>query len=144
MARSYRIDTSDLERLARDFKAATPAVRREYRKSLKDAGRIVADDARRRIEPVSPPTAASIKVGTRGVDRVIIRTGKDRRIAALLEGNGHPGSWRHPLFGDREHWYRQRTHPYMHPAWEAKKRAARRRLARAVRNGLRTVGIREE
>ena len=141
---TYRVDASDLGKLAAAFRAATPAVKREYRKGLKDAGRLVADDAARRVAPYSPPTAASMKVGTRGVNRVVISAGKGRRIAALLEGDGTPGTWRHPLFGDDRHWYVQQRHPYLRPAWEAKRREAVDRMGRVIRDGLAEADIRSE
>lgn len=139
----FSIDTRDLDKLQAAFKAAPRSVRREYRNELKAAGRIVADDARKRIAPYSPPTAESMKVGTRGVNKVVVSAGKGRRIATLLEvgDRRHRNPWRHPLFGDRKHWYDQETHPYLAPAWKAKKRKTAKLLSKAVRRGLRDVDI---
>jgi hypothetical protein len=48
----------------------------------------------------------------------VIAGGGDVTQAAALEnrGKGHP---RHPLFGDREHWYTNNTPAYLAPALDA-------------------------
>lgn len=51
----YRIDTDDLEKLAREFTAAPAAVKREYRKAHRPS----------RVAPCSPVTAAAIRVEVR-------------------------------------------------------------------------------
>lgn len=111
-------DVSQLAEFAARLKAGIPGERSAYRKGMRDIGKTIADSAKEKIANVSPETAASIKVGTRGADTVIIRAGGGRVISKLLEGDGYPGKWRHPLFGDKEHWYDEERHPYLWPAWK--------------------------
>jgi hypothetical protein len=132
----YKINTNGLAKLEKDFKTASRKQRSQYRKSLKRIGAIVADDARERIAEVSPETAASIKVGTRGASTVVVSAGDGRPIATLLEGDGHEGKFRHPLFGDKGHWYDQARHPYLWPAWEAKQKEVQAELKKAIQAGL--------
>lgn len=40
--------------------------------------------------------------------------------APYYENGGRPGRFRHPLFGDRSHWYSQRARPFLGPAMDAK------------------------
>lgn len=140
---AIKANTDGLKELALKFRAADPAVKKAYREELKEIAKTVADDARERIADKSPPTAAAIKVGARGANKVTISAGK-RKIASLLEGDGHPGEWRHPLFGDREHWYTEERHPYLWPAWEANKQTVSDRMGRAIHDAMESVDLASE
>lgn len=145
MTRGVGIDTEGLKRLQVSLRAASRDVRREWRNGLKSVGETVANDARALAEPHSKKVAASIHVRTSGRAGVaIVAGGPQLPIAALMEGHGVPGSWRHPLFGNREHWYEQQRHPFMFPAYEAKKHEVGARLQTYVAKGIRHGGLRVE
>lgn len=54
---------------------------------------------------------------SRGNVRISVRRGKmpegKENLPNRMEGIG--GKWRHPLFGDTEHWYAQPQHPWFYP-----------------------------
>ena len=110
-------DTKQLARLSRDLIKVAPTVWAECRLALRAAGEVVASDARGRAG-FSPPSQASIRIRT-GRGNVKVQAGGDAAPeAAALEnrGKGHP---RHPLFGDRNHWYTNNTPAFLAPAFDA-------------------------
>lgn len=139
-----KIDATSLDRLAVQMKAAERTTRSSYRKGLKEIGNSIRDDARARIVEISPETAAELKVSTSIPKASVSVQGgtKARRIGKLLEGHdGQQGEWRHPLFGDREHWYSQARHPHLFPAFEAHKKDAMKNLKRNVKDGIHAAGL---
>lgn len=111
------------------MKDASRKVRSDYRKGLKEAGQIIADDAKARIEDKSPETAKLIKVRTRMPATVIVQGGsKDHPVSKLLEGKGLPGFWTHPLFGDEDEKYVEKRDPHLYPAFEEHKDEALKKL----------------
>lgn len=143
MAR-VKIDARSLDRLAVQMKAAERTTRSAYRKGLKDIGNVIRADAQARIVEISPETAKNLKVFTSVPNAsVTVRGGaKAQPVGALLEGfHGEQGFWRHPLFGDREHWYSQARHPHLYPAFEAHKKDAMKNLKHNVKDGIRSVGL---
>jgi hypothetical protein len=140
-----RANTRDLDKLTRQFKAAPKAVRREYRKGLKEIGKTIADDAKERIAPVSQEVAKTIKVRTRGVAQVSVQGGqRGKPIGRLLEGDGHEGFWTHPLFGDEDHRYTEARHPHLYPALQDHKEEAVEALQKHVKAGLRDLGLKAD
>jgi hypothetical protein len=136
------VDTSDLKKFAAQLKVADRATKREYRKGLKEVGQATADDAKARIEDKSPETAALIKVRTRMPATVIVQGGsKDHPVAKLLEGNGTPGFWSHPLFGNEKERYAEQRQPHLTPAFEAHKGEAKDKLAEHVRTAMAEAGF---
>jgi hypothetical protein len=145
MAHGVHIDTAGLDKLAAQFKAASRKARRDYRLGLKEAGQVVADAAREKIADESPRTAESLRVGARGTAGITITAGsKDLPIASLLEGDGRPGTFSHPLFGNRAHWYREATHPYIWPAYLEKKPEVEKALLKYIADAIRGEGLEVE
>lgn len=65
-----------------------------------------------------------------------------RRLAMLTDVAPGAFRWRHPLFGDRNHWYLQRGQPWFHapiragrPEFEAGVRKAMTKTARKITGG---------
>jgi hypothetical protein len=142
-----KIDATSLDKLQAQMKAGPPAVRSAYRKGLKSDGNIIRDDARARIADISPQTAANLKTFTSIPKATVTVQGgsKERVISKLLEGkDGKKGTWRHPLFGDREHWYPEVTHPHLWPAFQKHKKTAMKRVKRDVVAGLRAIDLKSE
>lgn len=112
------IDVSDLKDLARDLRRVDPVLQKQFLKALGRTGEIVATRARQNAS-FSTRIPGSIKVRRRGV-RVRVQAGGDAAPeAAPLENRGKQGTFRHPLFGDRETWVSQPAHPFLTPAAEA-------------------------
>lgn len=119
-----------LAKLARDLKSADRLLRRGMAKRVRRAAGPVADLARAKAAEVSPKVARTIKVRSRlsgPTARVEIISDASRMPAGhealpgLLE-NGNAGRagavFRHPVFGDKERWVSQPTHPFLRPALE--------------------------
>ena len=79
---------------------------------LKEAADVIADDARARAGVWSRTIPASITVGTAGNVATITAHAKVARPAELR--------LRHPLFGNRRHWYGPPGSSFLGPAAEAK------------------------
>ncbi|MBX6382023.1 MAG: HK97 gp10 family phage protein [Microbispora sp.] len=136
--------SDEVQRLMRDLGGIPQDLRRQLRPGLRGAGRIVADEAKRRASWSSRiPRATTVSVrfaGSPGV-RVIVNRRKAPH-ARPHEHGGRPGQFRHPLFGDRSRWYSQRARPFLAPALEAKGRAAEREISRVVDRVTRDAGFR--
>lgn len=126
-------DTAALSRLSHDLIAAAPLVWAECRLALREAGEVVAADARNRAS-YSDKIPGSIKVATRGAV-VKVRAGGDAAPnAAPLENKGR-GNPRHPLFGNRNYWYTNTGTPaFLAPALDAKREVVAEMIATAVGN----------
>ena len=115
---SVTVNMQSFAHLARDMKRVAPLMYKEIHHGLKDIGGIVADEARKNAA-YSEKIAKSIKVRARGFTVSVVASG---RLAELEEmgRKGTPGRWRHPLFGDRLHWYDQQSRPFLYPALKSK------------------------
>ena len=115
------VDTRDFKGFAKACRNQAPEVYAEMRKGLREAGELVAKDARKSIEPYSTNIPATIKTRVTGSGNVAVVAGKGLDSAGLLEfGNKGRGStkktFRHPVFGDTNNWVDQPTHPFLVPA----------------------------
>jgi hypothetical protein len=101
---------------------------------LRAAGNLVAADARNRAA-FSPDTAGSIRVlVSRGNVKVRAGGGTVTQAAPLENrGKGHP---RHPLFGDREYWYANKTPAYLAPALDAHREEVVQIIEKAVEDAV--------
>ena len=142
---SVHVNTDGLAQLAERLKVVATELDARVRAQLLANAKIVAVAAAARAAQHSksiPPTVKALEVG----DGAIVQAGNGSSpLPSLMErGSIHkpnPTSWRHPLFGDREHWYAQKTHPYLRPAVEATRIENQARMARAVAELVReTIG----
>lgn len=119
-------DTTELKRLATDLRAANKAASRDLRKGLREAGLLIAEAAKRKIEPFSSRVAGTIGVRTAGAG-VEVRAGTEGDpLARLLEVGNSSGAklvapsrkkkFRHPVMGDMDAWASQDMHPFLRPA----------------------------
>lgn len=139
-----KINADSLDKLAAQMKAAPRQVRSGYRKGLKEIGNEIRDDAKRRIAD-KPETAKLLKTYTRMPATVGVRGGsKDHPVAKLLEGGGRPGYWKHPLFGNRHDWYKEKREPHLLPAFKAHQKDATKKIQRHVKDGLRAIDLKAE
>lgn len=112
MADSIGVDVSGLKKLARVLNRVEPAVAREFRQGMTAAGEVVATAARRNAA-FSSRIPGTITVKRRGLAMRIQAGGDAAPHAAALEHGGRSGTFRHPLFGNRDHWVEQEAHPFL-------------------------------
>lgn len=126
------------------LRAVPKELRKEVRRGLHKAGRIVRDDARRRASWSSRiPRSLGVRTAFSG-KRTGVRVVADAKKAPHarpFEGIGGNSSFRHPVFGNREKWVEQRTRPFLAPAMEANKGKARDEIRAAVDAALRRAGF---
>lgn len=75
---SASVKVKGLAELQRAFKRLESDVAKEIESELREAGKIVADDARRRLAPVSPYSAMGIRPRVRGFGRVEVEQSRRR------------------------------------------------------------------
>lgn len=119
-----RVDMSQVKAFGRRLEVEAPQLTAGFQAGLMEAAEITAAKARRnaasfpRKGPGTTRIADSVRVRRRGF-RVRVQAGAaGAPEAAPIEHHGRSGSFRHPLFGDREHWYSQPAHPFLTPAAE--------------------------
>ena len=148
----------DLRRLTRQLRGLEDGkkVRAEMRRALK----AVADDrmvpAVRAAALAIPSKRESARRGRRSLRRSIARATQTRvrmagpragvlvwvnpkrmppgqqNLPAYMEGLRPFQRWRKPLFGDTEHWYTQRPHPYFYRAVRPHEDDTARRMTRII------------
>lgn len=123
MSDGVSIDTSSFAKFARGLAVIDPELKRELRAGLKAAGELVATDARARAG-FSSRIPGSIRVSVAGNTIKVIANAKKAPDAKPLEHGGREGTFRHPVFGDRQNWVAQQARPFLRPALLANKEAA--------------------
>ena len=124
MPNGVRVDASDLRKVAKIAKEFDPALRKALIKQLRAAGAIGAADVKEAIHEMPSQgkddrslrdliaKAVTVNVATTGKRADIrIRVRKTPALQAIGAGGIakaiNKGRWRHPLFGNRDHWYTQ-------------------------------------
>lgn len=134
----------EIERLIKDMGRVPDDLRKKLRPKLREAGKVVANDAKLRASwSKRIPRAVSVRTSftkTRPGVSVVVNKNKAPH-ARPYEHGGRAGSFRHPVFGDREVWVSQRARPFLAPALEAKGDAAGRLIAEAVDETTRDAGF---
>lgn len=116
------IDPTEWYRLKRDLDKFDPALARALRRRIRNAGQVAADSVKKKLgEEGSGPGRQALIDAT----RVSVSFGKTAAGARIVTSANrlpaeHKGlllvynktQFRHPLFGDRDHWYSQQGHPY--------------------------------
>jgi hypothetical protein len=138
MPNEVTIDTSSFAKFARDLKRAEPRLAKSLRTNMKAAGEIVAEDARQRAG-FSSRIPQNIKVGVAGSRIRVYVSAKKAPEARPLEHGGREGSFRHPVFGNRENWVPQPARPFLRPALRAKSALVVIAAKKAVDDALREV-----
>ena len=113
--------SSDFLLLADDFRDVPASMRAGVARRLRPIGESTVADARQRASWSSRiPGAISLRVQF---------TGKNPGLTITVDHTKAPHGrafegivydvFRHPLFGDRDHWYDQKARPYVWPAVQA-------------------------
>lgn len=105
---TVQIDASEYKRFSQQLRQAERGVKNSIRKRVREAGKPLSEAIiREGAEPMPPRVAARFQAN--GVAR-LSQTGTAVRIVlgrkgAYVAGPDHTGKLRHPLYGNREHWY---------------------------------------
>ena len=144
---SFRVITSPpLRLLARDLRRLGPAVVQELNKGLRMYAEDLAQQAKQRargmprVGPGPDRLWNSIRVkGATGSIRVV-GGGSGAPEFAPIDNGGRPGSFRHPVFGNRAVWVSQRAYPILEPSAD-ELRAADKIALDAIDRALRRTGF---
>jgi hypothetical protein len=127
----FRIDTSDIRRMARDLESTVPGIKKEVGTATKEAGLVVAMEARA-LSSWSSRIPESVRAAG-GLAKVVVRAGNaNAPHAAPYEHGGLPGTFRHPVYGNRQVWVQQAARPFLAPALERKAALFEERVYRGV------------
>lgn len=110
----------EVRELMRDLDRIPPELRVQMRPALSRAGRDMLRQAQINASWSSRiPGATRLSVRFSRDPGMDIRTDTRRAPhAPYYENEGKPGTFRHPLFGNRHYWYSQRARPYLGPAYD--------------------------
>ena len=109
-------DTRQLKALGNALRKSQPALYKETQRALRAVGETVRARAATKASWSTriPPT---LKVRVSGLNSVIVSAGGSAAPGAKpLEHAGAEGTFRHPVFGNRDVWVDQPARPFLHPA----------------------------
>ncbi|GIH91939.1 HK97 gp10 family phage protein [Planobispora siamensis] len=136
--------TDDLRKLIRDLGKLPADMRRELRPEMRKAGQRALVKARANAAWSSRiPAATKLSVSfAKKRPGAVIRVDKGRAPHARpLENLGRRGSFRHPVFGDRDRWVAQRARPFLFSAAAEAWRAIDADITAAVDRAARRHGF---
>lgn len=110
------IEATDFAALQRDLKKANVDALKLFRDAAKKGGDKVATAARAAISGTSQRISDSIRVLANNKGVQIKAGGAKAPHAAPFENEGKSGTFRHPVFGNRNVWVSQPAHPYLLPS----------------------------
>lgn len=116
---TFHIEVGDLRKLMADIRKVDKEIPRELTNGLRDGAKIIAEEAKKRAS-FSKRIPRTIRAAASGSKATVKAGGKRAPHAAALENNGKAGTFRHPVYGNRDVWVDQQSHPYLAPAAEAK------------------------
>lgn len=116
---SVAIDTSGLKELASVLRRTDPAIKKEFYKGLRQAGHIVEEVAVF-YSRWSGRIPSSLVVRGSGLHVQVAARSSIAPDAAPFEHGGQEGTFRHPVYGNREVWVDQPAHPFLAPALAAR------------------------
>lgn len=123
-----------------------PAGRRRLRVAFERAGRSAESDAKSRAGAWSSriPAAISMRpnIGGDSIGVTLRASAAAAPHARPYEGMGQGGSFRHPVFGNRERWVDQATRPFLWPAVRGRRAEITAACAAAYEDAAREVGFR--
>jgi hypothetical protein len=118
---------AQLERIVKALREVDPMLRRELVHDLRALGNRYVPKVRDAIDQIPSKHAhSSLRAAMKAATRVQIRTsGSQTGMVIRVDGRKMPAGmrslpkymegikpWRHPVFGDREDWVEESSHPY--------------------------------
>ena len=137
------IDRGQLQALIRDLGAIPPDLKRELRPGLRKAAQPAVARIRSNASWSSRiPGATKISTSFGKTPGVTIRVNAAQAPHARpIEHDGQPGTFRHPRWGDREHWYDQPARPFFYRAVQEKADQVTNAIGDAVMDAARRHGF---
>jgi hypothetical protein len=136
----WGVDTTDLRLFAKKMAEADPNLTKQFAVALKESALPVVRDAQA-LASWSSRIPGSIRAGG-GLTKIVIRAGSaNAPHAAAYEHHGQPGTFRHPVFGNRNNWVTQTARPFLVPAAEKNAPNTGHRAEDAVRIVLSEAGF---
>lgn len=140
------IDAPGLSKLARDLRGVQPVLLKELRTGIRKAAEPIKRDAQANARQFSRRIPGAIGITAqfpaRGA-RVTLRTNAKRAPHARpIENDGRQGAFRHPLFGDRDHWVAQAAHPFFFKAVAGRQRQTVNDIEKVADVIIRKAGFR--
>lgn len=140
----------DLRRISRELRRMdNPEIKKRFRKELRAAARPLVPKVRQAIREI-PSNRGYSPDGLRGAlskaTKLEVKTaGRSAGVAIRVDGRKMPSHmkslpamvegkkrWRHPVYGNRENWVNQPSHPYFYDALRAAGPASRRAVSRVL------------
>ena len=135
------LDPLGWRNLQRSLKQVAPEIQKQLRKEMRGIAGNVAASAKSHASWSSRiPGAIGITVTTTSIGVKANR--RKAPHARSYEGILGGGSFRHPLWGNREHWFTEQTRPFLAPAVQENKREFFQAAGAAVEDAARAVGWR--
>jgi hypothetical protein len=136
------VNRNQLQILIRDLGAIPPSVRKTLRPAILKAGRPVLDRMRANASwSTRIPAAITMRASTTSPG-IRFRVDSARAPHARpIEHDGEPGTFRHPVYGNREVWRDQPARPFFYRAVEAYADQITDRLGEAVMDAAREHGF---
>lgn len=111
--------TRELRKFIRDMGKIPPDIRQELRPRLRKIGEKALLQAKANASwstriPAATRLQVSLSKSSAGIALVV--NSKRAPHARYYENDGKPGTFRHPLFGNRKHWFTQAARPFLLPA----------------------------
>jgi hypothetical protein len=135
---------SELQRLIRDLGQIPKDLQKELRPAVKKAAEVVKRDAQARSSwstRIPGAMRVVVKLAGSGAGASVVVSAAKAPHARPYENLGNPGTFRHPVYGNREVWVPQAARPFLFPAAQAKADAATEEIDKAVREVLRRNGF---
>jgi len=112
-----RIDTGDLRKLYTDLKGIPGNLRVELRRGIKAAAQPIADRVKANAGwssriPGAVRVKPSFSANGTGVS-IVVDSGRAPE-GAPLENKGRGGTFRHPVYGNRDVWVNQQARPFFY------------------------------
>lgn len=142
-----RFDSSEVRALVKDLRQV-------------EDGKLITRELRRELKVAAAPIAAQVKAGaswSKRIPRAVSvgtsfsarRTGVFIRVSAKkapharpLENGGKTGTFRHPVFGNRERWVSQPARPFLFATVQARMPTVEQAAVQAVDKAARAAGFR--
>ncbi len=131
------VEFTSVRQLAREFGSVPMELRREIRPRMRAAGTAVQNDIRSEAAKFSSSIPKAVRMTTSFTSKtggVRIWVDAEKAPGARpVENLGREGTFRHPVFGNRERWVEQQAHPFFFPVISRHRARVRTLVEDAVR-----------
>lgn len=135
--------SDDLRRVQLDYIKMGTVLAAQTLHALAEVGQQVVReaDANAPASKIHGSLSSTANITGRGVTVAMRISGaKSKGAGPAFESISGKPTFRHPLFGDRDHWYTQAARPFLKPALDRKARDAERQIADVVEKAARASG----